>query len=319
MENVLFHIFINHAETFYMVNEYMNDALCLPLQQSPEYARACAAMGLVLRAHKQECSGQTRLWWQVQSRRMGPMGQVDLVSRGPVAHDPADLTDWLGCWQRWHGKRPLLLNADGIGAADLRAAGFWPLMTPATLAMLDLGPRDQMRAQMQQKWRNRLNRVEGEKLKVTRHALTPQHWILHAELRQAKEKGYRPLPPAISAAYSKTNPGQAVVFEARSRGEIVAGLLVLRHGMMATWQMGHSTEDGRKLNAMNLLLWRAMCWLADQGHRKLDLGVINSDDAKGMTRFKLGTGAFAHQLGGTWLHQGLLAPVAQLLPLRLAG
>jgi hypothetical protein len=310
---------INHAETFYPVNTHMFEALCLPLPQSPEYARACEALGLKLRACKQESAGQLRLWWQVQSRKLGPFGRVDLVSRGPVAREPGDLADWLGRWQRWHDRRPLLLNADGMAGDDLRSAGFWPLMTPATLAIVSLTTQAEMRKALHQKWRNRLNKAESSGLKVTRHALTRAHWILHSELEQAQSKGYRSLPPAISAAYARANPGQAVVFEARFRGDIVGGLLVLRHGAMATWQMGHSTDEGRKLNAMNLLLWRAMCWLADEGHSCLDLGMINDQDARGMSHFKRGTGAQDHRLGGTWLHLGALAPIARHLPRRLVA
>ncbi|MCT4557432.1 MAG: GNAT family N-acetyltransferase [Pelagimonas sp.] len=299
--------------------DVISQSLCLPLQQSPEYARACEAMGLNLRACKREQGGDLRLWWQVQSRRFKPLGRVDMVSRGPVGRTPDDLRDWLDRWQHWHDGRPLVLNAEGMRATWLRKAGFWPLMTPATIALLDLGPPEVMRAAQHQKWRNRLTKAQSSAVKVTRHALTPQHWLLHQELEQARDKGYRPLPPALCAAYTRANPGQAVVFEARHRGDIIAGAVMLRHGPMATWQIGHSFPEGRKMNAMNLILWQAMCWLAERGHVCLDLGLLNDQDAPGMTRFKLGTGAKAHRLAGTWLHSGVLAPMARLLPMRLAG
>jgi hypothetical protein len=164
-----------------------------------------------------------------------------------------------------------------------------------------------------------LHKAETAGLKVTRHALDTGHWILSAEIAQARRRGYRGLPPAFCAAYSKVNPGKAVVFEARHNGQPVAAALVLRHGPMATWQIGNSTPDGRKLNAMNLVLWRMMEWLSGQGHDTLDLGILNRDDAPGLAHFKLGTGAQAYLLGGTWLHQGALAPLARHLPIRLAA
>jgi lipid II:glycine glycyltransferase (peptidoglycan interpeptide bridge formation enzyme) len=83
--------------------------------------------------------------------------------------------------------------------------------------------------------------------------------------------------------------------------------------------MGVSLPEGRRLNAMNALLWEAMRWLARQHHDRLDLGILNSDDAPGLTRFKLGTGAVPHRLGGTWLHMGTLAPFARHLPTALAA
>ncbi len=295
------------------------DALPLPLPQSPEFARACTAMGLPVRVCKRARDSAVTLWWQVQSRRFGPLGRVDLVSRGPVARDPAEAGDWLDGWRRWHGKAPLLLNATGLPPEALRAHGFWPLMTPATVALVPLSDRATMRAALQQKWRNRLNRAQGSGLKIRRRPLDASHWLLAAEAAQARARGYRGLPPALSAAFAAANPNGAWVFEARQHGAPVAALLILRHGPMATWQIGVSQPEGRRLNAMNLLVWEAMGWLADAGHATLDLGTLNTQDAPGLAHFKLGTGALAQRQGGTWLHAGPLVPFARHLPLRLAA
>ncbi len=294
-------------------------SLLLPLPQSREFAHTCAMLGQPLRRCQRESGGRQLLVWQVQSRRFGPLGRLDLVSRGPVAAEPGDLDDWLRRWTRWHDGRPLVLNADGLSAEALRGAGFWPLVTPATLALLPLGPEAGMRAALAQKWRNRLNRAERAGLKLRETDLTPDHWILTAEAAQARARGYRGLPPAFSAAFARANPGAARVFEALDKGVPVAGALVLRHGRMATWQIGVTTPEGRRCHAMNLLLWHAMQALAARGHDCLDLGILNAQDAPGLTHFKLGTGARAHRLGGTWLHMGALAPLARRLPMRMAA
>ena len=57
------------------------------------------------------------------------------------------------------------------------------------------------------------------------------------------------------------------------------------------------------LNAHNLLLARAAKWFAGRGVRGLDLGTIDTVNAPGLARFKLGVGARAKKLGGTWLYQ----------------
>lgn len=293
--------------------------LPLPLPQSPEFARTCDALGLPIRKMQSEVGGNVQLIWQVQSRKLGFLGRVDMISRGPVARDPGDLAGWLERFQNWQDGRPLLLNADGLVPQALRAAGFWPLMTPASLALLPLTTGPEMRAALHQKWRNRLNRAEGAGLRVTRHALSADHWLLEAEAKQARTKRYRSLPPAFSLAFARANPGKAQLWEVRQWGEPLAAMLMLRHGRMATWQMGHVTTAGRKLNAMNLALFTAMTALADQGHETLDLGTINTQDSAGIARFKLGTGALTHRLGGSWLHYGALAPIARRLPARLAA
>jgi hypothetical protein len=51
---------------------------------------------------------------------------------------------------------------------------------------------------------------------------------------------------------------------------------------------------------MPILLWQAAVWLAGQGTRTLDLGAVDTVSAAGVARFKLGTGATARPLGGTW-------------------
>lgn len=310
---------LSHSQVFIRLMSAMTDSLTFPLPQSPEFARACDLLSIPLRLLKRESRRRVTLSWQVQSRHFGPLGRVDLVSRGPVADEPGALEDWARRWRHWHDGRPLILNADGIDARTLCDSGFWPLMTPASLALLPLGPDAQMRAALHQKWRNRLNRVLREDVTVTSRVLPPDHWVLAAEVAQARAKGYRGLPPGVSVAFARANPGAARVYEARHSGRPVAAALVLRHGRMATWQIGHSTEQGRQINAMNLVLWEAMRDLHARGHDLLDLGVLNTDDAPGLTRFKLGTGAVAHRLGGTWLHIGCLAPVARWLPQRLCA
>lgn len=284
----------------------------LPLQQSPEYARTLRALSLPVR-----CGAAPGLRWLVQSRRLPCLGLVSLISRGPVLTAPTPPDDWLALC-RGGSRGPLLFNADGLRPESLRTQGFWPLLTPATLAMLPLTDDATMRAAMQGKWRNRLNRSAAHRLHIRRLPLEPAHWLLSTEARQAREKRYRTLLPAFIAAFARANPGAALIWEARHAHQPVAAIAILRHGPTATWQIGVSLPQGRALSAMNALLWEAMRWLARNGHSHLDLGMLNSDAAPGLTRFKLGTGAHLHRLGGTWLHHPGLAPLARQLPARLS-
>ena len=291
----------------------------IPLFQSPEFARTSQALGTHVRTHRWTSSTDTHAVWQVQSRRFGPFGWVDLVSRGPVVRKPQLRLDWLQNWRDWHGGRPLVFNPVDTCARALRGAGFWPLMTPASLAILPLHPPQLLRSEMHPQWRTRLRRAEGKDIDVTRYPLKEKHWLLSAEKVQMKTRKYRGISPQFSVAFSELNPDLAQVFEAKCKGEVVAAIIVLRHGKMATWQIGHSTKRGRQVNAMNLLLWRAMEWLQSLGHTHLDLGIINEEDTPGLARFKLGTGACRERQSGTWLHCRPLAPIARQLPLWMAG
>jgi hypothetical protein len=142
------------------------------------------------------------------------------------------------------------------------------------------------------------------------------HWLLRAEAEQQARKRYRNWPVALTLAYVARTPDRSRLFTASVGRRPVAGMLFLRHGLGATYHVGFSDPGGRHLSAHTLLLWSAACWLADQGHTRLDLGQIDTENAPGLTRFKLGAGARPRRLGGTWAWWPrlgrCLAPLAML-------
>ncbi len=215
-------------------------------------------------------------------------------------------------------RTPVLLSPEHP-SPELARLGALPLMTPASVAMLDLsGNTQSRRARLQQKWRNRLNQAEQSDLRITRQnmPLDAGHWLLQADVSLQKARGYRSWPIGLTLAYAKANPGQAKLFQAFRGKDIVAGILIFTHGDRATYHIAHSTEAGKACNAHNLLMWSAMEWLATKSMHSLDLGVINTEDAEGLARFKLGTGARVNTLGGTWIYWPplgrKLAPLAAL-------
>lgn len=298
-------------------------SLPLPLQQSPHYARALDLLGVPVRSLVIRKSGAPIGWCQTQSRRLRMLGEVRMITRGPVwqSAPSGSALDWLGDWRRENPAGPLILNAEDTPPDALREHGFWPLMTGATMAMLALSSPHDMRSRLAQKWRNRLVRAEDSPLTFQSHDFDgdPAHWLLAAEALQQSRRGYSGLPPAFTTAYARANPGCARLFTAFLKGTLAAAVLILRHGRLATYHIGHTLPEGRRHNAHNLLMWQAMTWLATNGHDMLDLGTLNTQDAPGLARFKLGTGAAAKPLRGTWLHLPGLAPFARRLPQRLAA
>ncbi|MFW8636162.1 GNAT family N-acetyltransferase [Cribrihabitans pelagius] len=273
------------------------------LQQTPEFTRALCACGqrpLVL----------ARLQDTVVLRRRLPCGlSAAMVARARL-EKPSQLLEML----REEGLRrtPVILSPEAP-APELARLGAVPLMSPAHAALLALDPDpERRRAALHQKWRNRLKRGESHGLRLTRQnlPLDPGHWLFAADSAQQAARRYRSWPIALTLAYARENKGQAKLFQAHAGGEAVAAVLILTHGSSATYHLAQATDRGKALCAPNLLLWEAMSWLAARGCRQLDLGVINTEDAPGLARFKLGTGARAHRLGGTW---AFWPPVGRLL------
>lgn len=189
--------------------------------------------------------------------------------------------------------------------------GALPLVSAGTLAVLDVTPdHDTLGAGLHQKWRNRLKHARTQGLSVTRQNMPddPEHWLLRADLRQQAQRRYRGWPLTVTLAYGRENPGQSKLFMAHLEGTPVAAMLVLRHGTSATYHIGYASPTGRATSAHTLLMWRVIGWCKAKGIEQLELGMIDTENAPGLARFKLGTGAQAMPLGGTWLWWPPLTP-----------
>ncbi|WP_299783070.1 GNAT family N-acetyltransferase [uncultured Roseobacter sp.] len=275
-----------------------------PLQQSDAFARALNALGTPpLRLE----DGTLAL-----HRKIGPL-PVHMITR-PGAETPETLRD-LARGMKVRG--PVLLAPER--PMPLNRIGALPLVSPSTIARLDVTPDETtLFAGLHQKWRNRLRHAQSQKLRVTRQNMPddPGHWMLQADLVQRHQRGYRSWPLALTLAYGRANPGQAKLFTAFWGREPVAALLILRHGTGATYHIGHTRASGRLTSAHTLLLWSAIRWARSKGVQQLELGTFDTEENAGLARFKLGTGALPHRLGGTWLWwpplTSLLRPLARL-------
>ena len=240
---------------------------------------------------------------------------VAMVNRAHIAK-PLRLLEMLQ--EEGLRRTPVILSPDNQ-VPELAGLGAVPLISPARVALWDLNiDQDARRAGLHQKWRNRLNHAERQGLRVTRQNMPEDvnHWLLTADALQQQANRYKSWPAALTLAYAQANPGDAKLFQAFDGKDPVAAMLILRHGRGATYHISHATPRGKQLSAHNLLLWEAASWLSAKGCAQLDLGIINTEDGAGLARFKLGTGARLHRLGGPWAYwppvRRLLRPIAAL-------
>ncbi|MEL7108013.1 MAG: GNAT family N-acetyltransferase [Pseudomonadota bacterium] len=275
----------------------MMDLAC-PLPQSEAFERTCRSIGVDVARY--ETSDGTCL---VQSRKLPVLGDFHLVSRGPVAETNAGFETLT---------RDICRNLKGImvvnaPAGDAKTGGM-KFAKGAELAILDLAAPTEMRAGLQQKWRNQLNKAESAALEIRVEPLDlkKHHWFLEAETKQQSARGYKSYPSGFLLAYAAANKNQAMLYSARIVGRPVAGMLVLKHGAMATYQAGVTTPDGRKYCAHNRLLWTMMCDLQSEGTVRLDLG--RADLSSGLKRFKRGCGAHIETLSGSFLFHHWFSP-----------
>ncbi|MBY4891587.1 GNAT family N-acetyltransferase [Rhodobacteraceae bacterium N5(2021)] len=237
----------------------------------------------------------------VLRRKLPVVGDMALLSRAElkVSRDEA-----MGLRDRLRAQH-LVVNAETAADADALAdAGFHRIFAPRVMAELPLDPSpDVMAARLNQKWRNRLRHGQAQGLVIRRRPMPPdkKFWLFKAEALQSLRKWYQPLPPEMIAAMAACKPGAVQVFTAYHLGRRVAAMLFLRHGKDATYQIGWSTPEGRRLSAGPACMWRAMVELQAMGAEQIDLGAADKDLAPGLAHFKRGTGAELRTLGGTWI------------------
>lgn len=280
----------------------------VPLQQHPNFAAALRRIGRA----PQRIPGPPDML--MMKRRLPGGLHLGMLSR--VMLEDTSLDDMAERLRSW--RAPAIIGPDHP-TPGLARIGAVPLMSPATVAEIDLcAGRDELRARMHQKWRNRLVHAERQDLRITACGLGPANgdWLFSAEEGQRRAKGYRGWPEELTRAWAEATPGATRLLTAFQGATPVAGMLFLLHGEAATYHVGYTTPLGRATSAHNLLLWQAMCWLSARGYLRLDLGTLDTLRAPGLARFKLGAGAGARPLGGTWAWWPVLgralAPLAWL-------
>jgi len=237
----------------------------------------------------------------VLRRKIGPLPVLSFTSRGPVWQPGSGFDDRVAALRR---ARIHLINAPGDDTDVLRAAGYRQILSPATIATLDLQADAQLQmAQARMQWRNAARKLKHSGLRICQPRPDPAMigWLLTAETLQRRQKSYRAWPPAVTQALCLTSPAETHVFTANTGNTPHAALLFLRHGTAATYHIGWSDSIGRAASAHHALMLHAANWLSSHGVRQIDLGTVDTQNAPGLARFKIGTGARIAPLGGTWL------------------
>lgn len=281
-----------------MINQH---APILPLQQHPHFVAA-------LRAAGRTCDAYVTPHGQVQMlrRRLGPFGTMTAATRGPIWRTTApDIQHTELSEMARAGLR--IINDEHTAPTALHAAGFRQIATPGHVALWDI--TGDMIKQAHGKWRNAYRQAQraAQNVTIRRFDTTRDSWLLQADAAQQKQRRYRALPGWITLAYAQIAPRDVWVGFTGPAKSPDAAMLFLRHDTGATYHIGWTSDAGRATNAHHLIMITAATHLAERGVAQLDLGQVDTVTTPGLARFKLGTGARLHRLGGTWMYFGRLA------------
>ncbi len=284
----------NHTDPD-LLRTFAEGGASMPMQQHPTYGSVLRRLGRSVRIALWRDAGAPIATAQVVSRP-----GLALLSRGPL---------WNGSP---HADAAQILRSAaslrGLTIAtperSLKGRGLIPLLTARHEAIWYLpGNAPALRAALEPKWRNKLTRAErmAKALTIRASSTADAAWLYAVEGAQRRLRSYTSLPHAFAELWRGVDPKAFRLYEARADGHPVAGIIILMHRPWASYHIAWSGDEGRRLNANRLLLWRAACDLQDDGYTALCLGDVNTEDAPGLASFKIGTGAEIRPLGDTLL------------------
>lgn len=279
----------------------------IALTQSSVFEQALSPLGLEGQRETLRLNGQDVGHALVLSRKVPMLGRIRALVRGPVWSADLSAPARLEALHGLGVSLPHLIEADAPDPI-FRGAGYRMVMTPGATGWLDIGAGDTARdmPRAHPKWRANLARARNAGFRTIAGPFggARGQWLLTQEAALRKSRGYRSVAGPISRALAAGAPDALCLISAETRGptpETLAAMLFVRHGQSATYLIGATTDAGRAACAHHLLLAEAAERLSREGVRWIDLGQIDTEANPGLARFKLGTGAELHSLGGSWL------------------
>lgn len=262
-----------------------------------------------------EVDGKTRGIIEIQEVGLGKLFRAVTFHRGPLWLDePASPSEWKA-FLNWYAtnfrRRPGRirrflpeLEDTPEARAWMKDAGFVRTGEGYQTFWVDLRPEeDDLRMGLKGKWRNALAGAERSGLSVEEdYSGTHADWLLSRYQADKLERGYGGARPKFlnQLICDLAVDGEAMILRALHSDTPVAGILIFQHGVSATYQVGWSSDAGRKTRAHHLLLWHAMTTLKSRGIKWLDLGGIDPEGADGVTRFKAGLGGQSYTTVGLY-------------------
>jgi hypothetical protein len=283
------------------------------LQQDWAYGTSLTVPGVTCHRAEVILNGEPVALAQFICRRYGYVLSVALCTRGPLWLKPLASDLRARIYKQIKRSLPLsrpriaLFSPEITDPTDASVAQLIRVMTGYSTLMVDLTrPGEQLRAELDARWRNRLGAAEKSGITIINDEVAPEYvkWLLDAEQSQRAQKSFHGLPVVFVERYIQagtTTKQTALILHAEHQQKRIAAMLFLLHGSVATYHIGWADQTGRETNAHKLILWRAFEILRMRGINTLDMGGVNTHDLPGISRFKLGMGGTVVTFAGMFV------------------
>lgn len=168
--------------------------------------------------------------------------------------------------------------------------------------VLDLAPTiEQLRKNLDAKWRNKLTQSEKKELRVfAGNGIDDYGTFCRMYNEMWKRKAFETTVDVeefgrLQADLPEAHRMRILICE--QNGVPVAGVVVSAIGDSAIYVLGATSDDGLNAKGAYLLQWTMVQWLKENGFKWYDLGGIDPEGNPGVYSFKRGfSGADVHQL-----------------------
>ena len=241
----------------------------------------------------------------VLTRRLPVVGPLRAVLRGPVWQEDTSASARAEALRGLNQGGLRLIEAPAACEA-LPQAGYRMVATATSVAWLELAAVGADGADMalaNAKWRASLRRARAAGLRIEIRHMDGMdaRWLLHTEDAMRTARGYHCAMSRLVPSLVATDADALCLVTAWRGDDRIAAMLFVCHDASATYLMGATTPAGRAHCAHHLTLACAAGHLCQRGIGWLDLGQVDTVASPGLARFKLGSGARLHRLGGSWL------------------
>jgi hypothetical protein len=151
-------------------------------------------------------------------------------------------------------------------------------------------PLGEIRKQLDQKWRNQLNRAERNGLLVVDGAddLPSVERMYHELLRRKRFMPGSNLNELLEVNRRLSPKEKLRIFVCKAQGSPIACVIVSAMGDSGIYLVGASNSTGLQLKGSYFLQWHAIKWLKESGAMFYNLGGINPESNPGVYHFKKG-------------------------------
>ncbi|MES2802649.1 MAG: peptidoglycan bridge formation glycyltransferase FemA/FemB family protein [Bdellovibrionota bacterium] len=157
---------------------------------------------------------------------------------------------------------------------------------------LELSEAD-LRKNLQQKWRNCLNKSLRSTLEINVETSNKNFsMFMNYFKKHVREKKYQaPSERFLKAEFNELSyQADNYFIWAFIEGVPVAAIAIVTQGATACYRLGWTTDEGRKYNAHYALIWKALLVAKEKNLTAFDVGGLLLDESLGFNRFKVGLG-----------------------------